>query len=87
MAQAGIVVGACDCSHGPTCTGFSFDHVRKNPSLWSERLHEEDRPHAMAALEARTKTGRFSVEYHRRFGESPSDTLRRRRRIRATQIN
>jgi len=23
--------------------------------------------------------GRFSVEYHRRFGESPSKTLRRRR--------
>jgi len=44
-------------------TGFSFEHVRDNPSIWAERLHEEDRAQAMAALAARRTTGRFSVEY------------------------
>jgi PAS domain S-box-containing protein len=44
-------------------TGFSFDQVRDNPSIWTERLHEEDREQAIAALDARRETGRFSVEY------------------------
>ncbi|MBA3511967.1 response regulator [Sphingomonas sp.] len=44
-------------------TGFTFDQVRENPSLWQERLHEEDREQALAAFAARRKTGRFSVEY------------------------
>lgn len=44
-------------------TGFSFEQVRADPSLWQSRLHPEDRPRAFAALEARTKTGRLSVEY------------------------
>src|SRR5688572_27802640 len=44
-------------------TGFSFEHVRSNPSIWAERLHEEDRAQAFAALASRRSTGRFSVEY------------------------
>ena len=44
-------------------TGFTFDQVRENPSLWVERLHEEDREQALAAFAACRKTGRFSVEY------------------------
>src|SRR5687767_2623162 len=44
-------------------TGFTFDDVRENPSLWVERLHEEDREQALAAFAASRKTGRFSVEY------------------------
>jgi len=44
-------------------TGFTFDQVRGNPSLWIERLHEEDREQALAAFAASRKTGRFSVEY------------------------
>jgi PAS domain S-box-containing protein len=44
-------------------TGFTFEHVRDNPSIWIERLHEEDRAQALAALAARATTGRFSVEY------------------------
>ena len=44
-------------------TGYTFDHVRDNPSIWGERLHEEDREEAFAALTARNATGRFSVEY------------------------
>ena len=46
-----------------TMTGFTFDQVRDNPSLWVERLHEEDREQALAAFSASRKTGRFSVEY------------------------
>src|SRR5688572_26870993 len=44
-------------------TGFTFEQVRENPSLWAERIHEEDRAQALAALAARHETGRFSVEY------------------------
>ncbi len=44
-------------------TGFTFEQVQDNPSLWIERLHEEDRTQTLAALAARRTTGRFSVEY------------------------
>ena len=44
-------------------TGFTFEQVQDNPSIWAERLHDEDRAQAMAALAARRTTGRFSVEY------------------------
>jgi PAS domain S-box-containing protein len=44
-------------------TGFNFEQVRANPSLWIERLHEEDRAQVLAALASRRTTGRFSVEY------------------------
>ena len=50
-------------------TGFTFDQVRENPSLWVERLHEEDREQALAAFAERRKTGRFSVEYRWRCAD------------------
>jgi AraC-like DNA-binding protein len=55
--------------------------------LWLRRMHNARRALAQAAMEAATVTeiateqgfwelGRFSVEYHALFGESPSATLR-----------
>jgi len=44
-------------------TGFTHDEVRRNPTVWSERLHDEDRERVVAALEKRRDTGTFSVEY------------------------
>jgi PAS domain S-box-containing protein len=44
-------------------TGFSFDSVDKNPNLWSERLHPDDKARVLAALAARSTTGSFAVEY------------------------
>ncbi len=44
-------------------TGFKFDAVEKQPNMWVERLHPEDRDHAIAAIEARRKSGRSSIEY------------------------
>jgi PAS domain S-box-containing protein len=44
-------------------TGYDHAYVAENPTLWAERLHEEDRDKVLAALNARRKTGRFSVEY------------------------
>jgi PAS domain S-box-containing protein len=50
-------------------TGFTFEQVQDNPSIWVERLHEEDRDQALAALAARQATGRFSVEYRWRAAD------------------
>jgi len=44
-------------------TGYEYAHVAEHPTLWAERLHEEDRDRVLAALEMRKATGRFSVEY------------------------
>lgn len=44
-------------------TGFKFDAVEKHPTIWIDRLHPDDRDHAIAALEARRKSGRSSIEY------------------------
>ncbi len=44
-------------------TGYEYDYIRENPNLWAERLHDEDRDRVLAALEARSRNGRFSVEY------------------------
>ena len=44
-------------------TGFSFEYIQDNPSIWLDRLHDEDRDQTLAALAARRSTGRFSVEY------------------------
>jgi len=44
-------------------TGYEYAHVAEHPTLWAERLHEEDRDRVLAALEQRKTTGRFSVEY------------------------
>jgi PAS domain S-box-containing protein len=44
-------------------TGFSHDEVQKEPNIWAERLHPDDRDRVIAAMEARRKSGRSSVEY------------------------
>lgn len=44
-------------------TGFTHEQVRKHPNLWAERLHPEDRDRTIAAVEARRKSGRSSIEY------------------------
>ena len=44
-------------------TGFALDQVQSNPTLWTDRLHEDDREKVLAALAARRESGRFSVEY------------------------
>lgn len=44
-------------------TGFPHEYIFDNPQVWSERIHPEDRDRLAAAMEARRKTGRSSVEY------------------------
>ena len=44
-------------------TGFTHEQVRKQPNIWAERLHPEDRDRTIAAIEARRKSGRSSIEY------------------------
>jgi PAS domain S-box-containing protein len=44
-------------------TGFAQEEVAKNPGIWAERLHPEDRNRVLAALAARRKAGRSSIEY------------------------
>jgi PAS domain S-box-containing protein len=44
-------------------TGFTFDHVRKTPGLWIERVHPEDRERVLASLAERNKGRALSVEY------------------------
>jgi PAS domain S-box-containing protein len=44
-------------------TGFTFEQVSEEPSIWFDWLHPDDRDRTIAALEARRKTGRSSIEY------------------------
>ena len=44
-------------------TGYSFEAVRADPTLWQERIHPDDRDRVLAALEERASSGRFSAEY------------------------
>jgi PAS domain S-box-containing protein len=50
-------------------TGYHFNQVLENPTLWAERLHEDDRERVRAALGQRSSTGRFSVEYRWRCAD------------------
>jgi PAS domain S-box-containing protein len=50
-------------------TGYPFAEVLRNPDLWAERLHEEDRGRVARALEERGETGRLSVEYRWRCAD------------------
>src|SRR3954463_13421423 len=38
-------------------TGYEYDYVAQNPTLWAERLHEEDRDRVLAALATRKASG------------------------------
>jgi CheY-like chemotaxis protein len=44
-------------------TGFPFAAVEANPDLWAERLHPDDREHALQAVETRRHTGTMALEY------------------------
>src|SRR3954452_5255915 len=44
-------------------TGFTFEDVSRQPDLFVERLHPDDRNRVTAAIEARRKSGRSSIEY------------------------
>jgi PAS domain S-box-containing protein len=44
-------------------TGFTHDAILAKPDIWVERLHPEDRDRTIAAIEARRKSGRSSIEY------------------------
>jgi PAS domain S-box-containing protein len=44
-------------------TGYSHEQIAQQPTIWEERLHEEDRERVLAALRKRRENGRFSVEY------------------------
>jgi PAS domain S-box-containing protein len=44
-------------------TGFTFEDVQKQPTIWIDRLHSDDRDAVLTATEARKNSGRFSVEY------------------------
>jgi CheY-like chemotaxis protein len=44
-------------------TGFSIEEISEGPDIWADRLHPDDRIRVLAAIEARRKSGRLSVEY------------------------
>jgi len=44
-------------------SGFTLEEVQSQPEIWVDRLHTDDRNRVLAALEARRKTGRSSIEY------------------------
>ena len=44
-------------------TGFTYQQVAEDPNIWCDRLHPDDRDRTIAAIEARRKVGRSSIEY------------------------
>jgi PAS domain S-box-containing protein len=50
-------------------TGYTFAEVLQNPTLWADRLHEDDRERVMLSLEERGRTGKLSVEYRWRCAD------------------
>jgi len=44
-------------------TGFSLTAIGEQPNIWAQRLHPDDRDRVIAAIEARRKSGRSSIEY------------------------
>jgi signal transduction histidine kinase/two-component SAPR family response regulator len=50
-------------------TGYEFAHLKEEPNLWADRLHEEDRERVLAALSARLRTGAMAVEYRWRCAD------------------
>ena len=50
-------------------TGFSHEQVLGEPNIWADRLHPEDRDRVIAAMEARRKSGRSSIEYRWRCAD------------------
>jgi signal transduction histidine kinase len=44
-------------------TGFPFDAVEAQPTLWADRLHPDDRDRAVGAIRDRQRTGAMHIEY------------------------
>src|SRR3954470_15233963 len=44
-------------------TGFPFDAVQAQPTLWADRLHPDDRERALGAISERQRTGAMAIEY------------------------
>src|SRR5688572_7870422 len=44
-------------------TGFAFDAVEAQPTLWADRLHPDDRERALGAIRDRQRTGAMAIEY------------------------
>jgi PAS domain S-box-containing protein len=44
-------------------TGFTLEEVYEHSDLWADRLHPDDRNRVIAAMDARRKSGRLSIEY------------------------
>jgi signal transduction histidine kinase len=44
-------------------TGFPFDAVETQPTLWADRLHPDDRDRALGAIRDRQRTGAMAIEY------------------------
>ena len=52
-----------------TLTGYNFAELEKNPALWSERLHDDDRDRVIAAMKERSATGASAIEYRWRCAD------------------
>jgi len=50
-------------------TGFRYEQVADQPTIWADRLHPDDRNRVLAAMEARRKSGRSSIEYRWRCAD------------------
>src|SRR5215210_3884184 len=44
-------------------TGYPFEAVEAQPTLWADRLHPEDRERALGAIRDRQRTGAMAIEY------------------------
>ena len=44
-------------------TGFTYSQLESDPQMWIDQLHTDDRHKVIAALEARGRSGRLSIEY------------------------
>jgi PAS domain S-box-containing protein len=44
-------------------TGITYEELRAKPTMWSERLHPDDRDRVREALKTRKATGKLSIEY------------------------
>ena len=44
-------------------TGFEFEDVLANPTIWADRLHPDDRERVLGAIAARSQSGSMAIEY------------------------
>ena len=44
-------------------TGITYGELKKDPKIWFERLHPDDRAKVKEALKTRSRTGKIAIEY------------------------